>query len=89
MLPSIGRIKPSIARLMNPSSPCQDDECKVKAVDDNLLFGCIGPSADRSTFLEYIEKCIHLYRLRNGIKLNVKAAANFTRWDYGRRFGED
>ena len=32
--------------------------------------------------MEYIEKNINLYRLRTGITLTTKAAANFTRYDY-------
>lgn len=30
-------------------------------------------------FMEYIEKNVHLYRLRNGVALSTKAAANYTR----------
>lgn len=56
----------------------KDDEDKIYNIEDKL-FGCNGPSADRTTFMEYIEKNIHLYRLRNGVPLGTKAAASFTR----------
>lgn len=56
----------------------KDNEDKIYEIEKRL-FGCNGPSADRTTFMEYVEKNIHLYRLRNGVPLSTKAAANFTR----------
>ena len=56
----------------------KDDEDKIMQVE-NKLFGCNGPSADRTTFMDYISKNINLYKLRNGVSLSTKAAATFTR----------
>ncbi|CEM33112.1 unnamed protein product [Vitrella brassicaformis CCMP3155] len=57
----------------------KDDEDKIITIDKNKLMAAGGPSADRTMFCEYIQKNIHLYRLRNGVTLSVRAAANFTR----------
>ncbi|CAD7937310.1 unnamed protein product [Amoebophrya sp. A120] len=54
------------------------DEDKIMEVE-NKLFGCNGPSADRTSFMDYISKNITLYRLRNQVGLSTKAAATFTR----------
>lgn len=55
------------------------DEDKITEVEPKMLFGCNGASADRSTFMEYVEKNLTLYQLRNGVHLSPKAAANWTR----------
>lgn len=54
------------------------NEDKITVVD-NKLFGCNGASADRCTFTEYVSKNLALYELRNGVKLDTNAAANWTR----------
>merc|ERR1719261_317912 len=56
-----------------------EDEDKIKVVDGNKLFATAGPSGDVAQFMEFIEKNIVLYKMRNGIKLGTKAAASFTR----------
>eukprot|EP01017_Pseudomicrothorax_dubius_P038631 TRINITY_DN5822_c0_g1_i1.p1 TRINITY_DN5822_c0_g1~~TRINITY_DN5822_c0_g1_i1.p1 ORF type:complete len:190 (-),score=63.38 TRINITY_DN5822_c0_g1_i1:144-713(-) len=56
-----------------------DTEDKIMAVDDNKLFAMGGEIGDRLNFGEYIQKNIHLYTFRTGIKLNVREAANYTR----------
>jgi 20S proteasome subunit beta 4 len=48
-------------------------------IDGNKLFATAGPQAERTQFMEYIEKNLNLHRLRSGIPLSTKAAANFTR----------
>ena len=57
----------------------QDTEDKLLRVDDNKLIGASGPAADRSHFLEYIEKNVALYALRAGHRLSTHATAAFTR----------
>ena len=57
----------------------KDDEDKIKVVDGNKLFAVAGPNGDTAQFMEFIEKNIVLYKMRNGIKLGTAAAANFTR----------
>lgn len=49
-------------------------------IDGNKLFATAGPQAERTQFMEYIEKNINLYKLRTGIALSTRAAANFTRY---------
>eukprot|EP00392_Amoebophrya_sp_AT5.2_P015547 g15753.t1 len=56
----------------------KNDEDKIMTVE-NKLFACNGPSADRTSFMDYINKNITLYKLRNGVSLSTKAAATFTR----------
>jgi len=57
----------------------KQDEDKITEVEPKLLFGCNGASADRSTFMEYVQKSLNLYGLRNGVNLSPQAAANWTR----------
>ena len=52
----------------------------VSQVDGNKLFATAGPQAERTQFMEYIEKNIHLYQLKTGVPLSTRAAANFTRY---------
>ena len=47
-------------------------------------FASSGPQGDRTYFMEYIQKNIHLYRLRNSVKLSPFAAASFTRSELAR-----
>merc|ERR550514_1784811 len=61
----------SIARL-------KDDVDKIKEVQ-GMGFAALGPDADTTNFLEYIEKNMRLYQLRTGLDLSVKAAVSFTR----------
>jgi len=57
----------------------KDTEDKIIRIDDNKLIGAAGPAADRTHFLEYIEKNVALYSLRAGHRLSTRATANFTR----------
>lgn len=57
----------------------KDDEDKISQMDKYKIFACSGASADRNQFMEYIEKNIKLYELRNDVSLSTKAAANWTR----------
>jgi 20S proteasome subunit beta 4 len=52
----------------------------INQIDGNKLFATAGPQAERTQFMEYIEKNLNLHRLRSGIPLSTKAAANFTRY---------
>merc|ERR1719191_2594005 len=53
-------------------------------MDDDKIFASAGPQGDRTYFMEYIQKNIHLYRLRNSVKLSPFAAASFTRSELAR-----
>lgn len=57
----------------------KNDEDKITQMDDTKVFACGGPCGDRNSFMEYCHKNIMLYKLRNGVKLSTKAAANWTR----------
>jgi len=67
----------------------KDDMDKISVVDKNKLFATAGPPGDTAQFIEFIEKNITLYKLRNSISLSTHAAANFTRNElaYGLRNG--
>lgn len=62
-------------------SICQlkDDYDKILEIDDNKLYAGIGPNGDVSNFLDFTQKNIHLYKLRNNLKLGCGAAAKWTR----------
>lgn len=55
------------------------DEDKILQLDSHKLLAAAGPIGDRYNFTEYVQKNIHLHELRTGVKLNTKAAANWTR----------
>ena len=55
------------------------DEDKILQLDSSKLLGIAGPAGDRYQFGEYIQKNIHLYKLRTDVNLTTHAAANFTR----------
>lgn len=57
----------------------KSNEDKITVVEPKMLFGCNGASADRNVFMEYVQKSINLYALRNGVPLCPEAAANWTR----------
>ena len=61
-----------------------DNADKIYQMDDNKIFASAGPNGDRTYFMEYIQKNIHLYRLRNSVKLSPFAAASFTRSELAR-----
>jgi 20S proteasome alpha/beta subunit len=51
-------------------------------IDNNKIFATAGPQAERTQFIEYIEKNINLYQLKTGVKLSTRAAAHFTRYHF-------
>jgi len=55
------------------------DHDKILELDSHKLLGCSGDDGDRTYFTEYIQKNVHLYSYRTGIKLDTKSAAHFTR----------
>ena len=57
----------------------KDTEDKIAVIDGNKLFASAGAQGERTQLLEYLEKNIHLYTLRNGVSLSTNAAAQFTR----------
>eukprot|EP01103_Thecamoeba_quadrilineata_P020492 TRINITY_DN8828_c0_g1_i1.p1 TRINITY_DN8828_c0_g1~~TRINITY_DN8828_c0_g1_i1.p1 ORF type:complete len:192 (-),score=32.33 TRINITY_DN8828_c0_g1_i1:59-634(-) len=57
----------------------RDDFDKILNLDDRKILGAVGEQGDRHQFSQYIQKNIHLYQYRTGIKLNTAATANFTR----------
>jgi len=57
----------------------KDNVDKLRKVDDSLIIGALGPSADTNSFVEFIDKNLRLNKQRTGCKLSSKAAANFTR----------
>jgi len=62
-------------------SICQikNDHDKIMEIDGNKLYAGAGPNGDVTNFLEYTQKNIHLYRLRNNVGLGCGAAARWTR----------
>jgi len=55
------------------------NEDKIMQLDSHKLMAAAGTVGDRYNFCEYIQKNIHLHELRTTVKLDTKAAANFTR----------
>jgi 20S proteasome subunit beta 4 len=60
------------------------DVDKIYEMDGNKLIASAGPQGDRTQFMEYIQKNITLYRLRNSVQLSTKAMAHFTRTELAR-----
>lgn len=54
-------------------------EDKILELDQFKLLAATGPVGDRYQFCEYVQKNIHLHELRTDVRLNTKAAANWTR----------
>jgi 20S proteasome subunit beta 4 len=57
---------------------------KIYEMDSNKLIASAGPQGDRTQFMEYVQKNIHLYRLRNSVELSTKGMAHFTRSELAR-----
>jgi len=57
----------------------KSDQDKLFKLSDNLLMSVTGESGDTSSFAEFIEKNVQLYKMRNGYQLPPTAAVNFTR----------
>ena len=55
------------------------DEDKILQLDSSKLLAIAGPAGDRYQFGEYVQKNIHLHKLKNDVSLSTHAAANFTR----------
>lgn len=55
------------------------DEDKIVQLDKSKLLAAVGPVGDRYNFCEYVQKNIHLHELRTDVRLDTKAAANWTR----------
>lgn len=62
----------------------KDDEDKMMQLDSHKLLLGAGPQSDRVEFSEYIQKNLKLYELRNGVRLDGSAAANFVRGELAR-----
>jgi 20S proteasome subunit beta 4 len=54
-------------------------EDKILELDDFKLLAAAGPVGDRYNFCEYVQKNLHLHELRTTVRLDTKAAANWTR----------
>lgn len=57
----------------------KQDEDKILKLDKTKILGATGPIGDRYQFCEYVQKNIHLYTLRTGVKMGTEAAAAWTR----------
>lgn len=57
----------------------KSDEDKIMKLDKTKLLGAVGPIGDRKEFSEFAQKNIHLRYLRNGFRMDTKAAAAWTR----------
>ena len=44
------------------------DEDKISQINDSTILACAGPCADRSTFVEYVQKNMALYELKNEVR---------------------
>lgn len=62
----------------------KDDEDKMMQLDSHKLLLGAGPQSDRVEFSEYIQKNLKLYELRNGVRLDGSAAANYVRGELAR-----
>lgn len=56
-----------------------DTEDKIFTIDDNKLLATAGNPATRAGFGDLMQKNVHLYHLRNGVKLNTWGTANYIR----------
>lgn len=62
----------------------KDDEDKMVQLDSHKLLLGAGPQSDRVEFSEYIQKNLKLYELRNGVRLDGSATANYIRGELAR-----
>jgi 20S proteasome alpha/beta subunit len=56
-----------------------DLEDKILPLDNNKLLAAGGEPADRMNFSDLMQKNIHLYYYRNGVRLSTEATAHFVR----------
>ncbi|CAG9313678.1 PSMB2_1 [Blepharisma stoltei] len=56
-----------------------DTEDKIFSLDNNKLLATAGDPNLRSDFGSLMQKNVHLYHLRNGVKLSTHGTANFIR----------
>ncbi|KAL0851603.1 hypothetical protein ABMA28_007382 [Loxostege sticticalis] len=57
----------------------KDDEDKLHKISDRLIMGLNGSAGDTLQFSQFVAKNIHLYKMRNGYKLDTAAVVHFTR----------
>lgn len=55
------------------------NENKSRILNEHTVMLFTGEPGDTVNFAEYIQRNIQLYKIRNGMDLSPKAAANFTR----------
>jgi len=56
-----------------------DNVDKIYQMDDDKIFASSGPQGDRTQFMEFVQKNIHLYTMKNGVKLSPPSAAAYVR----------
>jgi len=61
---------------------------KIMPIDSHKMFALSGDCGDRENFANYIQKNIHLYQHRTGLKLSTKAVAHFARGELSRAIRE-
>uniref|UniRef100_A0A6B2LJG2 Proteasome subunit beta n=1 Tax=Arcella intermedia TaxID=1963864 RepID=A0A6B2LJG2_9EUKA len=61
---------------------------KTFTIDTNKVFALSGDAGDRENFAHYIQKNIHLYQHRTGLRLSTKAAAHFARGEMAKAIRE-
>jgi 20S proteasome subunit beta 4 len=57
----------------------KETEDKIALVDDNKMIAAAGSQGERTQLMDLLQKNMHLYRLRNGVKLSARASASFAR----------
>ncbi len=62
----------------------KDTEDKIVKFDDDKAIAAAGGQAERTQLMDYLQKNVHLYRLRNSQKLTTKATAHFVRSEMAR-----
>ncbi|XP_028171497.1 proteasome subunit beta type-2-like isoform X2 [Ostrinia furnacalis] len=55
------------------------DEKKLHTISDRLVMGLNGSTGDTLQFSQFVAKNVHLYKMRNGYKLDTAAVVHFTR----------
>ncbi|XP_077298479.1 proteasome subunit beta type-2-like [Arctopsyche grandis] len=68
-------------QLMGGLLIAKDDQHKFFNLTSKMVMATIGEAGDMVQFAEYIQKNIHLYKIRNGYEMSPAAAANFTRYN--------
>lgn len=57
------------------------DEQKFFNLTSKMVMAATGEAGDMVQFAEYIQKNIHLYKIRNGYEMSPSAAASFTSYN--------